>query len=565
MAYEINKTNGASLVTIEDNNIETIAGITLVGRSRSNYGEYLNENLIRLTENFANSAGPTDPIVGQLWWDTSNDLLNIRTDSGWAPIGNAIVTPTEPGAPSAGTFWFDSSSGVQQLKMYDGTNWQVIGPELVGIGGASGLFSENVEGNNVLAIRVNSILVAIISATEFAQTTVADFPPTIVPGINFRTNGPVAEILTKTISIEETAILPVTDNTTNLGSAGLKWADVYATTFNGALSGNATTASSTPTATNATNSANIAITANSDDLAQPLVFVSTTTGNLGARVNSDITYNPAATEQILAVPNISATTLTATGAIAGETIESTVADGTAPFTVTSTTVVANLQAATAAKWHTGRTVTFASGDVTGNFTIDGSANVGDVVLTIAANSVALGNDTSGNYVNNVTGTNGIAISGTAGEGWAPGVGLNTTVGGQIFSLSVGNAAVSTTQGEIRATNDITAFYSSDIALKENILPIDNALEKLQQISGVYFDWKDEYIRDRGGEDGYFVRKRDVGVIAQDVQKILPEVVGQRNDGILAVKYDRLVSLLIESVKELSNEVSQLKQKLYRDN
>ena len=73
-------------------------------------------------------------------------------------------------------------------------------------------------------------------------------------------------------------------------------------------------------------------------------------------------------------------------------------------------------------------------------------------------------------------------------------------------------------------------------------------------------WKDSFIESKGGEDGYFVRKRDVGVIAQDVEKVMPEIVGTRPDGIKAVKYDRLVSVLIEAVKELTDEVTELKKK-----
>lgn len=439
MSYEINKTNGSTLLTLEDNTVVNIAGITLVGRSRSNYGESFNENLIKLLENFANSSAPSSPLSGQLWWDTANSLLNVRTNTGWAPIGNAVVSPTEPGAPSAGTFWYDSSSGIKQLKVYDGINWQTIGPELPGVGGSSGIFSETVEGNNVLALRINSVLMAIVSASEFAQTTVPDFPSTIVPGINFRTNGPVAEILTKTVSIEETAILPVTDNVTNLGGTSNKWANVYATTFTGALAGNAATATSATSATNATNATNIAVTSNTDNSNQPLVFVSTTTGNLGARVESNITYNPNAAQQRLTVPNISATTVTATGAISGSTITSTVATGTAPFTVASTTKVANLYADSADKWATARTITL-SGDVTGSVAIDGTVDV-TLTTTVAANSVALGTDTTGNYVASMgTPTNGISISGGTGEGSTPVVGINTAGQIRVGSLGIGTAA-----------------------------------------------------------------------------------------------------------------------------
>ena len=128
---------------------------------------------------------------------------------------------------------------------------------------------------------------------------------------------------------------------------------------------------------------------------------------------------------------------------------------------------------------------------------------------------------------------------------------------QVDSFGVGTAASGTT-GQIRATNDITAFYSSDESLKENVKNIENPLEKVSQINGVTFDWTEDYIKENGGEDKYFVRKNDVGVIAQEIEKVLPQVVATREDGIKAVKYDRIVALLIESVKELKKEIEELK-------
>ena len=128
------------------------------------------------------------------------------------------------------------------------------------------------------------------------------------------------------------------------------------------------------------------------------------------------------------------------------------------------------------------------------------------------------------------------------------------------SLGVGTAA-SGTSGEIRATNEITAYYSSDRTFKENIVPIENALDKLRKISGVMFDWTDEYIEARGGADGYFVRKHDTGVIAQDVLPVLPEVVATREDGSLAVKYEKMMGLVIQAINELANHVDEIKQKV----
>jgi hypothetical protein len=137
--------------------------------------------------------------------------------------------------------------------------------------------------------------------------------------------------------------------------------------------------------------------------------------------------------------------------------------------------------------------------------------------------------------------------------------LGTSDDVQFNSFGVGTGASATT-GEIRATNDVTAFYSSDIALKENITNIPDPLEAIKKLNGVLFDWKKDYIDQRGGEDGYFVRKKDVGVIAQEVEKVLPEAVAQRPDGIKAVKYDRLTCLLIEAVKKLSAQVESLTKK-----
>lgn len=114
-------------------------------------------------------------------------------------------------------------------------------------------------------------------------------------------------------------------------------------------------------------------------------------------------------------------------------------------------------------------------------------------------------------------------------------------------------------GDIRATGNITAYASSDERLKENIIPIESALDKIEKINGVYFDWTDEYINMNGGEDGFFVRKHDVGVIAQEIEKVLPEITNIRDDGYKAVQYEKIIPLLIQSIKELYDEVKKLKK------
>ncbi len=137
---------------------------------------------------------------------------------------------------------------------------------------------------------------------------------------------------------------------------------------------------------------------------------------------------------------------------------------------------------------------------------------------------------------------------------------STTQNSQFNSIGVGTAA-SGTAGEIRANNNITAYYTSDAIFKENVKPIENALEKIMLVDGVEFDWTQQFMDARGGEDGYFIRRHDVGVIAQNIEKVLPEVVATKDDGTKAVKYDRIVSLLIEAIKDLKKELDELKLKI----
>jgi hypothetical protein len=128
---------------------------------------------------------------------------------------------------------------------------------------------------------------------------------------------------------------------------------------------------------------------------------------------------------------------------------------------------------------------------------------------------------------------------------------------QLSSIGVGTASSGTT-GEIRATNNITAYYSSDKKFKENVRPIPNALAKVEAIGGKLFDWTDEYCESKGGVDGYFVNKKDLGVIAQDVQAVLPEAVRSREDGSLAVDYPKLCALAFQAIIELKQQINELK-------
>jgi len=109
-------------------------------------------------------------------------------------------------------------------------------------------------------------------------------------------------------------------------------------------------------------------------------------------------------------------------------------------------------------------------------------------------------------------------------------------------------------GAITATGDITAFFTSDRNLKQNIVNIENSLDKVSQLNGVYYNWTKEALE----KNKHLVDEKEVGVIAQDVEAVLPELVATREDGSKAVRYERLCAVLIESIKELKKEIDTLK-------
>lgn len=119
------------------------------------------------------------------------------------------------------------------------------------------------------------------------------------------------------------------------------------------------------------------------------------------------------------------------------------------------------------------------------------------------------------------------------------------------SLGVGMAA-SSTIGRIDAKNDVVAFSTSDERLKDNITPIENALNKVSQVQGIEFDWIEK-------EGVHGNKGHDIGVIAQEIEKVLPEVVTTRDNGYKAVKYEKIIPLLVEAIKELQAEVQELKK------
>ena len=152
---------------------------------------------------------------------------------------------------------------------------------------------------------------------------------------------------------------------------------------------------------------------------------------------------------------------------------------------------------------------------------------------------------------NATGVTSTTLAATSG---ITGATLNTTglISGSIIkSANAISGSSLLIQGTIKATGDVTAFHSSDARLKDNITPIKGALDKIKTIGGYEFDWNNQSEH----------KGHDVGVIAQEIEFILPELVVTRDNGYKAVRYEKIVALLIEALKEQQLQIDELKSKL----
>ena len=133
MSYNITKSNTVTIGTIADGTYDnTATSLTLVGRNFSNYGQFMTNNLVRLLENSAYNVSPSNPLAGQLWWDTGTSRLKVYTGSDFKNVGSCTSQATAPTTTVAGDLWWDSAE--EQLYIYNGANpysiagWILVGP-----------------------------------------------------------------------------------------------------------------------------------------------------------------------------------------------------------------------------------------------------------------------------------------------------------------------------------------------------------------------------------------------------------------------------------------------------
>lgn len=189
MTAVIYKTDGTELARISDGDIDTTStDLSLIGRLYRNYGELVNENFVKLIENFAKSSSPSHPIVGQLWYNTSTETLNLYRASGF--IGLAVLTSSAavPNLPKTGDLWYDTFN--EQLKMYTGEIWLVVAPQYTTLQNKSGLFVETIQdtsnNNHICSVTYQSGAVISIHCRDVEWTpknAISGFS-TVKPGIN---------------------------------------------------------------------------------------------------------------------------------------------------------------------------------------------------------------------------------------------------------------------------------------------------------------------------------------------------------------------------------------------
>ena len=171
MSYILNKTDGTLLVTLVDGAIDTTStDLTLIGRNYKGFGEFINENNIKLLENFSSSGAPNNPLRGQLWYDTADARLKLFNGSDWKVAGGPIVSNQEPNNLVAGDLWIDDDKN--RLYFWDGTDLVLVGPSYTAGQGKTGFEADSVidDGNverTILKQFVGGVLAGIHSRVQF--------------------------------------------------------------------------------------------------------------------------------------------------------------------------------------------------------------------------------------------------------------------------------------------------------------------------------------------------------------------------------------------------------------
>ena len=193
MPYTVNKTNSSASpnsYTVQDGVVNTQTDLSFIGKGYAGYGESIAENFLHLLENFSNTSAPSKPIEGQLWWDSTNQKLQVYNGTAFQTAGGSA--PYQSSAPAnlaAGDIWIDSGTG--QMYFYNGTASVLVGPPSA-TGTTSGFTFDSIldsgdSTQNITKLFNDGNLIAIISEDEFTPKVAISGFATIKKGITLTT------------------------------------------------------------------------------------------------------------------------------------------------------------------------------------------------------------------------------------------------------------------------------------------------------------------------------------------------------------------------------------------
>ena len=224
MTYSILLTNGTTLTSVANGTVDqTATDLTLIGQNTSGYGLFINDNFVHLLENFANTSQPNYPIKGQLWYDTSQNVLQIYNGTSFTPTGNTIVATSAPSGLASGGLWINSATS--QLYFNDGSETTLAGPIYTKTQGQSGFVVSDVidtigVNHTIVSLYVGNTLLGIFAKEAFTPaSTITGYTSTAqVVGSQLGTTLTVTTIISGTLSIGQTIVgTGITPGTTITG------------------------------------------------------------------------------------------------------------------------------------------------------------------------------------------------------------------------------------------------------------------------------------------------------------------------------------------------------------
>ena len=481
MAYTITTTAGATLASIADGTVNSTAtSLTLIGKNYAGYGIFLNENYIKLLENFTNPSAPNAPLTGQLWYDSTNALLKVYNGTIWKPISSSASGSSQPASPVTGDLWYDSANA--QLKVWSGSAFITVGPSYTTTSGTSGAVVETILDSGsashvVVKFFISNTVVGILSkdSTFTPQTSISGFT-TIVPGFNLST-AIAGALFTGTVSNADTV-----DgiNASQFLRSDQAASSAYAVTVGSLLVGSdltVATSSGDVTITNATSNKNLELFINKGGVSTKAIGITGTNGRV--TLGNDLNVTGAA--NVTGPATHSSTTLhTGVTTLAAQMLPS----ANISVELGSTSLRwANVWATT----FRGTAITASYADLAERFEADYAYQPGTVVELGGAKEITAADQDLSDRVFGVISTRaGFLMNGEAGSDVThPPVAMQGRVPVRVIgTVCKGDRLVSAGNGLARAADrrEITAFNVIGRSLEDKITAVEGVVEAIVKLN-----------------------------------------------------------------------------------